>query len=375
MADSAHGPFDVVVCGQGPAGRALAHRCLAHGRTVAVVDPAPERRWRATYAVWADELPDWLDRAVVAATVPEPVAWGRIEHRLDRAYAVLDTGRLQRALAPAGAAVFADRATRLTPHGVTLASGAELRGERVIDARGLRRDPARAEQTAHGVLVPADRVRGTETLFMDWRGDNGADPAAPPSFLYAVPLGPDTVLLEETCLAGRPALDDAELRRRLHHRLAARDIPLTGAEEIERVRFPVQGGQPGPERFGAAGGLLHPATGYSVAAALAAADTVATGGTLWTPRARAVAALRAAGLRALLALPPERVPDFFDAFFTLPPQRQRAYLSGPDDLAGVLAAMAGLFPQLPRRTRLAVARATLDLRVRSQRPGGSAMME
>ncbi|MFC8045759.1 lycopene cyclase family protein [Nocardia sp. NPDC057353] len=367
--------FDVVVCGQGPAGRALAHRCLAHGLSVAVVDPAPRRRWRATYAVWADELPGWLDPAVIAATVPEPVAYGRTGHRLPRAYAVLDTGRLQDALEPAGAEVFTERAVRCEPHAVTLASGATVRGARVIDARGLRRDPARAEQTAHGVLVPADRVAGTETLFMDWRRDNGADPAAPPSFLYAVPLGADTVLLEETCLAGRPALDDAELRRRLRHRLAARGIPLTGDEEVERVRFPVQGGRPGPGRFGAAGGLLHPATGYSVAASLAAADLVATGGTLWTPRARAVAALRAAGLRALLALPPERVPDFFDAFFTLPPRYQRAYLSGRDDLPGVLAAMARLFPQLPRRTRVTVARATLDLRALSPRPGGSAMME
>lgn len=367
--------FDVVVCGQGPAGRALAHRCLAHGRSVAVVDPAPERPWRATYAVWADELPGWLDRSVIAATVPRPVAYGRVRHDLDRAYAVLDTGRLQAALAPAGAEVVAERAAALDASGVTLVSGRRVEGARVIDARGLRRHPSRAEQTAHGVLVPAERVAGAETLFMDWRADNGADPAAPPSFLYAIPLDADTVLLEETCLAGRPALDDAELRRRLEHRLAARGIPLTGAEEIERVRFPVQGGRPGPDRFGAAGALLHPATGYSVAASLAAADTVATGGTVWTARARGVAALRAAGLRALLALPPDRVPDFFDAFFTLPPDRQRAYLSGPDDLAGVTAAMWRLFPRLPERTRLRVARATFDLRVLSHRPDGSAMME
>ncbi|MGK8522940.1 lycopene cyclase family protein [Nocardia asteroides] len=365
---------DLVVCGLGPAGRALAHRAVSRGLTVTVVDPAPERRWAATYAAWADELPDWLTREAVAATVPRPMAWGTRAHRVDRSYVVLDTVRLQTALHLSDARVVADRAVDIAPERVVLASGATIAGGRVVDARGLTRSPARAEQTAYGVIVDAGRCAGLNPLFMDWRADNGAADDAPPSFLYAVPLDERRMLLEETCLAGRPALTGAELRARLRHRLRARGIGLTGAEPVEHVRFPVQGGRPGSRRFGAAGGFLHPATGYSVGAVLACADAVAAGQDVWPAAARVVHQLRSAGLRALLALPPGDIPLFFDTFFTLPPDTQRAYLSGRADLGGTVTAMSSLFAALPGRLRRRVAVATLGIPVRSRGRWGSAMM-
>ncbi|WP_309234404.1 lycopene cyclase family protein [Nocardia sp. XZ_19_385] len=353
---------DIVVCGLGPAGRALAHRGLAHGLSVTVVDPAPERRWTATYAAWLDELPGWLDPTVVAAAVDRPVAWGTRRHELGRTYTVLDTAKLQESLDITGAQVISDRATDIDRNSVTLASGATITAERVIDARGLARSPERAEQTAYGVIVDEQRAAGLEPLFMDWRTDNGANPDAPRSFLYAVPLGGGAMLLEETCLAGRPALDSTELRTRLQHRLRSRGIELDGTEPVERVRFPVEGGRPGRGRFGAAGGFTHPATGYSVAASLAAADAVAAGASPWPRSGRAVHKLRSAGLRALLALPPNDIPLFFDAFFTLHPHSQRAYLSGRTDLPGTAAAMTALFAALPMRLRHTLATAVLPRR-------------
>jgi len=105
--------------------------------------------------------------------------------------------------------------------------------------------------------------------------------------------------------------------------------------------------------FGAAAPLVHPATGFSVADSLrlapAVADDLATGGVraaqrrLWPARAVAVHRLRRIGLEALLRMPPEGVPAFFETFFALPERHRRAYLSGRDDLAGHLAAMAALF--------------------------------
>ncbi|MFF2082660.1 lycopene cyclase family protein [Nocardia sp. NPDC058176] len=351
---------DLIICGLGPAGRAVAHRALADGQSVTVIDPHPDRVWTPTYAAWADELPDWLDPAAVAATVAAPTAWAVREHRLDRAYQVLDTAALQRSLALDGARVLADRVVTVDGGTVRTATGSVHSG-RVIDARGLSRSPRRAEQTAYGVILGRDLLADHPTLFMDWRPDNGAAPEEPPSFLYVVPLGPDTVLYEETCLAGRPALSPAMLRCRLEHRLRERDIPLSGTEPVERVRFPVQGGKPGRGRFGAAGGLTHPATGYSVATSLRAADTVVAGARMWTPDARAVAALRRAGLRSLLALPPRDVAIFFDAFFALPVPLQRAYLSGHDDLRGTVAAMRALFTALPPRLRGTLVTAVLGL--------------
>ncbi|MEV6276603.1 lycopene cyclase family protein [Nocardia sp. NPDC051832] len=350
---------DLVVCGAGPAGRALAHRALHRGLAVTVVDPAPHRRWTATYAAWLADLPGWLDAAVVAAKVDQPVAWGTRRHELPWMYAVLDTPLLQQSLDITGAQVISDRATEVGPHSVTLASGAVLTGERVIDARGLARAPERAEQTAYGVIVDERRAAALEPLFMDWRADNGADPDAPRSFLYAVPRGDGSMLLEETCLAGRPALDSAELRARLLHRMRSRGIDLDGDEPVERVRFPLEGGRPGRRRVGAAGGYLHPATGYSVAAALTAADAVAAGESGWPLSGRAVHSLRSAGLRALLALPPNDIPLFFDAFFTLHPHAQRTYLSGRTDLPGTAAAMTQLFAALPMRLRRTLATSVL----------------
>ncbi|MGK8488985.1 lycopene cyclase family protein [Nocardia asiatica] len=365
---------DLVVCGLGPAGRALAHRAAVRGLSVTVVDPAPERAWTATYAAWADELPDWLTPEVVAATVPRPLAWGTRAHRVDRPYVVLDNARLQIALRLPDARVVADRAVDVAAQRVRLASGATIACGRVVDARGLARSPARAEQTAYGVIIDASRCAGLDPLFMDWRSDNGAPSGAPRSFLYAVPLDDERMLLEETCLAGRPALTGAELRTRLRHRLRARGVELTGAEPVEHVRFPVQGGRPGPRRFGAAGGFLHPATGYSVGAALASADAMAAGQDVWPAAARAVHRLRSAGLRVLLALPPEDIPVFFDSFFTLSPAAQRAYLSGRADLGGTIAAMRSLFGALPGPLRRRVAAATLGIPVRSRGRWASAMM-
>lgn len=347
---------DLIICGLGPAGRAVAHRALAAGRSVTVLDPHPDRIWTPTYAAWADELPGWLAPAAIAATVPAPTAWALREHRIDRAYQVLDTAALQRALRIDGAVVRAERALEIGPGWVRTETGV-VHGERVVDARGLSRSPRRAEQTAYGiVLAGTDR-----TLFMDWRPDNGADPADPPSFLYAVPLGPDTVLYEETCLAGRPALAPDVLRTRLEHRLRARGITHTGAEPVERVRFPIEGGAPGRGRFGAAGGLTHPATGYSVATALRLADAVVTDARRDTSRVHTVAALRRAGLRSLLALAPADIPVFFDAFFALPVPLQRAYLSGHDDPRGTVAAMRALFTALPPRPRRTLVTAVLGL--------------
>ncbi len=65
--------------------------------------------------------------------------------------------------------------------------------------------------------------------------------------------------------------------------------------------------------------------------------------------------LRGAGLTTLLRLPPDGVPAFFEAFFRLTPDRQRAYLTGHEDPAGVAAAMAQMARTLhPRLTALAV---------------------
>jgi len=362
---------DVLVVGGGPAGRALAAECGSRGLATTLVDPTPDAPWRATYAAWLDELPEGLPP-------PVAIARGRViahtTHALDRRYAVLDVpalrAHLDARLDAAGVRIIAGRVSGHAGPAVVLADGTPLSARSVVDAGGHRAPlggghhggngagPTAAEQTAYGVVVDtataAPIAAAESALVMDWRPEHG-EPGWP-TFLYAIPLGGGAMLLEETSLARRPGLPLPVLHRRLLARLARYGITPQADARVERVRFPVdrpRHATPGVLGFGAAAPLVHPATGFSVADSLrlapAVADDLATGGVraaqrrLWPARAVAVHRLRRIGLEALLRMPPEGVPAFFETFFALPERHRRAYLSGRDDLAGHLAAMAALF--------------------------------
>ncbi|MGH3789896.1 MAG: lycopene cyclase family protein [Pseudonocardiaceae bacterium] len=373
--------IDVLVAGGGPAGWAVAAACARLGLDTQLVDPAPEREWRATYGSWREELPADADKAIAASGAGEAI--GTTGHQLGWEYVVLDNTALREGFATAPVTVVKGRVrdARPDPGGVTAeVNGSQRRAAVLLDATGAARlvlgsAPRRttAEQTAVGVVVDADAARDLVTpgsaLFMDWRPHHG-EPGWP-TFLYAVPVTPDRVLLEETSLARRPGLKLAVLRRRLHARLTHHRIAIPPDGE-ERVRIPVDRPLPAPGDwrgpvipFGAASPLVHPATGYSVATALqlaprvasAVADALRSGGsadagaaawrTVWSPAALAVHTLRRRSLESLLRFPPELVSEFFDVFFALPRRHRWAYLTGREDVQGSAAAMGALFAASP----------------------------
>ncbi|MGH3835391.1 MAG: lycopene cyclase family protein [Pseudonocardiaceae bacterium] len=390
--------IDVLVAGGGPAGWAVAAACARLGLDTELVDPAPDRPWRATYGSWRGELPDDADAAVAAAGRGEAI--GTTGHRLGWEYVVLDNSALRDGFAAAPVRVSKGRVrdARPDPDGVTVGlDGSHRRSAVLLDATGAARSvlgatlrwPA-AEQTAVGVLVDADAavtlVTPGSALFMDWRPHHG-EPGWP-TFLYAVPVTSNRVLLEETSLARRPGLGLAVLRRRLHARLAHHRIAVPDGGE-ERVRIPVDRPLPAAQDwrkavvpFGAASPLVHPATGYSVAAALRLAPRLATavrdalqrGGsaaagaaawrTVWSPAALAVHTLRRRSLESLLRFPPQLVPEFFDVFFALPEQHRWAYLTGREDVSGSAAAMGALFAASPWWLRRQLVLGALDPRTR-----------
>ncbi|UJC78790.1 lycopene cyclase family protein [Rhodococcus erythropolis] len=364
---------DVVIVGGGPAGRALATRCIARQLTVVIVDPHPRRVWTPTYSAWADELPSWLPDEVIASRIQRPSVWAEEQKTFDRAYCVLNTSSLQLFLSDTSAQFRALAARTLSPNSVVCTDGTQLTGSVVVDARGTDLTVTTAQQTAFGVIVDraltAPVLGGGEAWFMDWRRDNGTSDADTPSFLYAVPLDDERVLLEETCLVGRPALGLRELEARLRTRLHNRGCEVPDDAPVERVRFAVEGPKDSPPgdvlRFGGRGGLMHPGTGYSVATSLAEADAVAEaiadGGdpeaALWPRSAKGVAALRRVGLNALLTLDPAEVATFFDRFFDLPVEAQRSYLSDRRDAAATAKVMATLFRTSPWHVRKTLMRA------------------
>jgi lycopene beta-cyclase len=388
--------IDVLVAGGGPAGWAVAAACARLGLATELVDLSPDRPWRATYGSWRAELPADIDPAVSASGRGEAI--GTTTHELGWEYVVLNNTALRDGFASAPVTVLKGRVrdARADPEGVTVdVDGRQRRAAVVLDATGAARSVlgaaargASADQTAVGVLVEADAVRRLvapgNALFMDWRPHHGE--AGWPTFLYAVPVTVDQVLLEETSLARRPGLGLSTLRRRLHARLAYHGIAVPHGGE-ERVRIPVDRPLPasGTWRrpvvpFGAASPLVHPATGFSVATAFQLAPAVAAavrdalhrGGsaaagaaawrTVWSPAALAVHGLRRRSLESLLRIPPGLVPKFFDVFFALAPQHRWAYLTGREDIQGSAAAMAALFAASPWWLRRRLVSGALDPR-------------
>ncbi len=246
----------------------------------------------------------------------------------------------------------------------------------VLDARQIARGQIFREED-----VPAEhRV----PVLMDFRVPEGADAESttlPATFSYRLPLGDGTWLIEETILAGRASSDPddprrAELhdhvRRRQASRLADLGIDPAAAIGEETVDFPLGpwrlpdnrprvalanrlkliplgrrgrfldlsfvtrpfggDGIPGYGHFGAMGGWMHPATGYSVGSVLADVDRfldrLETRSDGSPPGGWPLAWLRRRGLHVLLGFDPHQTREFFDAFFTLPDSAIREFLTG-----------------------------------------------
>lgn len=394
-------PADVLVAGAGPAGLAVAAELAVRGLSVVVVDPHPDRAWTATHCGWEDEL----------ARSPgfDPVRSVRVRHRavvvdvrgrqraLDRVYVQLDAAGARAALhrrASSGSGTLHQLTGRLgDPHAdadhvtAVLTRGPDTRTVRarvVLDATGAggvltgdRRPAADATiwQWAVGTVARFTEppVDAGGAVFMDWRQHRGGvdDPRVPGSFGYVLDRGDGTHLVEETVLAG-PRVKGVMrvLRSRLAARLAASDWRTDEVCGEELVAIPLDVGprrsRGGVVPVGVAGGLVHPATGYSVTAALrtapAVADAVAAAMTaglapeavaaagsaaLWPRTAVLGQSVLARGMRTTLGQDPAATAAFFATFFELPTRTWAGYLAQPVDTAGVLAAMSRLWLALP----------------------------
>lgn len=358
----------IAVIGLGPAGTVIAHRATVRGWTVDAYDPAATPPlppvWPGTYGVPLDALPDWA-RASLPLSRVSPVLRAHTPGPHDLGYgpyAMVDRERMRIRFAP-GVRVHARR--------IAEPDAAALGVDAVVDCRGVVDRVGAIRQVAYGIVVPAAAARaagyGTGAAeFMDWRpsptGRQDATAGAGPSFLYVQPVD-GGVLLEETVLATRTRARDLLplLRTRLLARPGVAELdPVRTAEE--RVHFPMDRRRRpwyrgvddrGVACFGAAGGLTHPATGYSVGAAVAGADRMldhlAAGRVPWHVRWSAALAwrLRLLGAELIVRADGRTLRRFFDAFFSLPAPVQRGYLEG--QYAGPVATAMLALARFPRQ--------------------------
>jgi lycopene cyclase-like protein len=398
--------LDVLVLGKGPAALAAAAALAERGLAVGVLSPTGPVHWPAEYGAWADEL-ERIGQPELAQHrwTHTVIGLGEPERRLlPHAYVRIDKLRLAEQLlqrSEAGGVRWLDGTAAGAVHdasGTTVRcrDGTEIRTRLVVDASGHRpvlvqraSNPAPGFQTAFGLVIPYDGplFPPGQALLMDWDAawlPETERAAAPPTFLYAMPLGDGRLFVEETVLVGRPAVSLKFLEQRLLRRLAHLGVPVGQRLEEERCWIPMGGALPDLSQrvvgFGGAAAMVHPATGYMLtrvlrsAPQLAAAVADSLGGNgasperaartaweaLWPPDQRHRRDLFCFGMEVLLQLNPRQTREFFAAFFSLPSADWQGYFNDRLSAEELRSVMARLFVSLPYGLQATLARAALS---------------
>lgn len=382
---------DVVVAGSGPAGLAAAVACAEVGLDTVLVALEPHASWPATYRSWVDDLTALGYGDMFSHQWEVVTATGQRPHRVERAYGRVDGARLADRLRGRGSATglttMRGRSVGVSHNRsdstLLLADGRSVDAVVVIDATGAAgslvhaRGSAPAWQTAYGIVAtPSVPLNDTGCVLMDFATGVPAD--RPPTFLYAQHLGEDRWFMEETVLASRQAVAPERLKTVLQQRLKDRNIALSEVEEVETVAIPMGLRVPAPQRVvavGASGGAIHPATGYSLTTSLHGAPLLAQGivdalqrratpravseaawAAMWPDSRRRARAMQEYGLDVMLGMDRGGLQRFFDEFFTLAQDAQRAYLGPAAGGAEIARLMSRLWLGSPNGLRLALAK-------------------
>lgn len=247
--------------------------------------------------------------------------------------------------------------TRVTPREVDLASGRRLRAAAVIDGRG----PAGPASASPRVALGYQRFLGQELVFAQPHGltepilmDACVAQLDAYRFVYVLPMGPRTALVEDTYYADDAAVRPEALRARIADYCASQGWHVQRIVREEQGVLPIvlsgdaQGfwdDAQGVPRAGLAANLFHPTTGYSLPEAVRLAEHLAA---LPSWSADAVfAAIRAHALQRwsaqgffrglnrmlFLAASPEQRWRVMTRFYRLPqPLIQRFYAGQPTAL-------------------------------------------
>lgn len=388
MLQSAHLPLpqvDLLIAGSGPSALRLAADSGRAGLSVIIVSPTLTDVFPESFGLFEDQIPEALRDAVRCRWDAVSVRVPGNEHTLDRPYARLNSAALHMLLhrdaRDQGCVGLEDRVLDATLDGahfdVRLASGARCKARRVVDCTGHRRVLVAGQAAEHHQVALGATLVGphglTRPLLMDFTGETEG------TFLYALPLSPTELFVEETALITAKAPGWEQLEKTL--RLRLRSIGLVGELTVhEHCVIPMDTELPDLTSpvvaFGAAAGLVHPATGYQLAASLALSAPLATclrdtldqsptaaaqacWEVLWPSERQRVRELRLFGARFIAGLSREDQAGFFDAFFQLRSPLVDAYLAHNGGLADTCIAMLHVFATLPYALRWRLIRRAL----------------
>lgn len=285
--------FDLVLVGGGLANGLIALR-LAETRPelkVAIVEAGPALGGNHTWSSFEADLSpaqrQWTAPLVVHRWRRYSVRFPNRARTLDAGYVSSTSERLAEAVT---AALPADRiflsapAVSVAANEVLLADQRRLTARAVIDGRGQAPSP-------HMNL----RWQKFTGLELELAADHGLDgpiimDATVPQldgyrFLYALPFGPRTLLVEDTYFSDGEDLAPDTVRQRALDYAAQQGWHVTGIarEEVGILPMALSGdieglwtdATPGVALVGLRAGLFHPATGYSFPDAVRTADVIA----------------------------------------------------------------------------------------------------
>lgn len=385
--------YQIVIAGSGPSALSLAEKTAQKGLSTLVVSPSVGKRWIPNYGSWFDDIDGLGISLCIEETWRSPmVLLDKATFELPFRYAKISTVQLQTLLehrCSRSGVQFLCNLVDYIEHDsnsstVTLSDGQKIECDIFVDATGtgefLVREPSRdvrGYQSAYGLLLEVEEnpwERGEMSL-MDFRTPDTCTQEQrqlfldTPTFLYALPLGKKLVFLEETSLVAKAPLSFDELKQRLHIRMSSMGIEPVRVLEEEKCLIPMGGPRPSLKQrtlgFGAASGLVHPATGYQLAYAISICDVVADAlciglneGSIeeavrlawlqiWPKERRRCWDMYQFGMELLCSMSVSQTNDFFQTFFSIPAESWKMFLSGKGSPADVSKAMAHVFMQAP----------------------------
>ncbi len=279
----------------------------------------------------------------------QSVRFPGLARTIEAGYHSMSSEKLRAGLAPRlGRRLLLGASTvALASDSVTLADGRVFTARCVIDGRGL--DPglplALGYQKFYGAEVETEQPHGEHhPVIMD---------ATVPQidgyrFVYTLPFGPRSILIEDTYYSDGPEVDTARLRERVTAHAAAKGWTISRLVREETGVLPIvlagdidalcRAGTPGVPRVGLRAALFHPTTGYSLPDAAAVAELIARAPVLKSaPVARLIethvrhlwserAFFRLLNRMLFIAAEPDQRADVFERFYRLPaPLIERFY--------------------------------------------------